>query len=104
VSLDPKELLDQLAKAVDDLRGASGAGPGGILRLWPPEQRELCEVTQSMMSLLEGHASYVMTRVADGVVGDLPRLQAALARRRSGGGREGRAGDAQVCALVGVSL
>ena len=90
VSLDPKELLDQLAKAVDDLRGASGSGPSGILRLLTPEQRELFERTQSMMSLLEGHASYVMNRVADGVVGDLPRLQAALARRRAVGGWEKR--------------
>jgi coenzyme F420 biosynthesis associated uncharacterized protein len=89
VSLDPKELLEQLARAVDDLRSGSD-GPSGILRLLTPEQRELFHRTQSMMSLLEGHASYVMNRVADGVVGDLPRLQSALARRRAVGGWEQR--------------
>jgi coenzyme F420 biosynthesis associated uncharacterized protein len=91
VSLDPKELLDQLAKAVDELRGASGpSGPSGILRLLTPEQRALFARTQSMMSLLEGHASFVMNRVADAVVDDLPRLRSALARRRAVGGWEKR--------------
>ena len=90
VSLDPKELLDQLAKAVEDLRGSSASGPSGILRLLTPEQRALFERTQAMMSLLEGHASYVMNQVAQDVVGDLPRLQAALARRRAVGGWERR--------------
>jgi coenzyme F420 biosynthesis associated uncharacterized protein len=90
VSLDPKELLDQLAKAVEDLRGSSASGPSGILRLLTPEQRALFERTQAMMSLLEGHASYVMNQVAQDVVGDLPRLQAALARRRAVGGWEKR--------------
>jgi coenzyme F420 biosynthesis associated uncharacterized protein len=90
VSLDPKELLDQLAKAVEDLRGSSASGPSGILRLLTPEQRALFDRTQAMMSLLEGHASFVMNQVAQDVVGDLPRLQAALARRRAVGGWEKR--------------
>jgi coenzyme F420 biosynthesis associated uncharacterized protein len=91
VSLEPKEILDQLARAVDELRpGSPATGPGGVLRLLTPEQRALFERTQSMMSLLEGHASYVMNRVADGVVDDLPRLQSALARRRAVGGWEKR--------------
>jgi coenzyme F420 biosynthesis associated uncharacterized protein len=90
VSLDPKELLDQLAKAVEDLHGSSASGPSGILRLLTPEQRALFERTQAMMSLIEGHASYVMNQVAQDVVGDLPRLQAALARRRAVGGWEKR--------------
>ncbi len=91
VSLDPKEMLDQLVRAVDELRpGSPETGPGGILRLLTPEQRVLFERTQSMMSLLEGHASYVMNQVADDVVDDLPRLQAALARRRAVGGWERR--------------
>jgi coenzyme F420 biosynthesis associated uncharacterized protein len=92
VSLDPKEMLDQLARAVEDLRPGSGdaSGPSGILRLLTPEQRTLFERTQAMMALLEGHASYVMNRVAGEVVEDLPRLQAALARRRAVGGWEKR--------------
>ena len=43
------------------------------------------------MSLLEGHASYVMNRVAADVVEDLPRLQrgARAAARGRGHGRSG---------------
>ncbi len=89
VSLETKELLEQLGHAVDELRPGA-ASPGGILRLLTPEQRELFHTTQAMMSLLEGHASYVMNAVARDVVGDLPRLQAALARRRAVGGWEKR--------------
>ena len=90
VSLDAKELLEQLAHAADGLKPGGDAGPGGILRLLTPEQRPLFERTQAMMSLLEGHASYVMNRVAEDVVDDLPRLRAALAKRRSVTGWEKR--------------
>jgi len=89
VSLEPKEVLDQLARMAEGLRPGE-AGPGGILRLLTPEQRPLFERTQAMMSLLEGHASYVMNRVAEDVVDDLPRLRAALAKRRAVGGWEKR--------------
>jgi coenzyme F420 biosynthesis associated uncharacterized protein len=85
VSLDAKELLEQLAEGLKP--GETG---GGILRLLTPEQRPLFERTQAMMSLLEGHASYVMNRVAEDVLDDQPRLQAALARRRSVTGWEKR--------------
>jgi len=89
VSLDSKELMEQLGRAIEELRPGGGA-PGGILRLLTPEQRELFQRTQAMMSLLEGHASYVMNAVAKDVVEDLPRLQAALSRRRAVGGWEKR--------------
>jgi coenzyme F420 biosynthesis associated uncharacterized protein len=89
VSLEPKDVLDQLARAVEGLRPGE-SGPGGILRLLTPEQRPLFERTQAMMSLLEGHASYVMNQVAADVVDDLPRLRAALAKRRAVGGLEKR--------------
>jgi coenzyme F420 biosynthesis associated uncharacterized protein len=91
VSLEPKEIVEQLGKAFEQLRpGGPADGPGGILRLLTPEQRPLFERTQAMMSLLEGHASYVMNQVAADVVDDLPRLRAALARRRAVAGWEKR--------------
>jgi coenzyme F420 biosynthesis associated uncharacterized protein len=89
VQLDTKELMEQLGRAVEELRPGGGS-PGGILRMLTPEQRELFHRTQAVMSLLEGHASYVMNAVAKDVVEDLPRLQAALARRRAVGGFEKR--------------
>jgi coenzyme F420 biosynthesis associated uncharacterized protein len=87
VSLDPKELLEQLGRAAEELRPGA---PGGLLRLLTPEQRPLFERTQAMMSLLEGHASFVMNRVARDVVGNLDALQGALAKRRAVGGWEKR--------------
>jgi coenzyme F420 biosynthesis associated uncharacterized protein len=84
VSLGSGELLAQLRRAAEEF--ASGntdvRGPGGILLLLSPEQREIFERTQAMMALLEGHASYVMNEVATDHVRDLPRLKRALSARR----------------------
>ncbi|HEX6843575.1 MAG TPA: zinc-dependent metalloprotease [Actinomycetota bacterium] len=89
VSLEPGELKAQLKRAADELQaGAEVRGPGGLLLLLTPEQRAIFERTQSMMSLLEGHASYVMNEVAKDHVHDLPRLRRALAARRSTKGVE----------------
>jgi coenzyme F420 biosynthesis associated uncharacterized protein len=86
ISLDSRQLVDQVKRAIEDLR--SGTGPGGILMLLTPEQREVFERTQSMMALLEGHASFVMNEVAKDHVGDLPRMRQALQARRHPQGLE----------------
>jgi coenzyme F420 biosynthesis associated uncharacterized protein len=85
VSFASGELVGQLRRAVEELRSgdADPRGPGGILLLLSPEQREIFERTQAMMALLEGHASYVMNEVATQHVGDLARLKRALSARRS---------------------
>jgi coenzyme F420 biosynthesis associated uncharacterized protein len=88
VSLDPAEMFEQLARAA--FESGPGDAPGGILRLLTPEQRALFDRAQSMMAMLEGHASYVMNQVAEDVIDSLPLLRSALARRRSVGGWEGR--------------
>lgn len=89
VSLEGGELKAQLKRAADELQaGADVRGPGGILLLLTPAQRAIFERTQSMMSLLEGHASYVMNEVAEDHVHDLARLRGALAARRSTKGVE----------------
>jgi putative hydrolase len=43
---------------------------------------------QAVMSLLEGHASYVMNGVARGRVRDLERMRSSLKRRRRASGME----------------
>jgi coenzyme F420 biosynthesis associated uncharacterized protein len=90
VQVDSKEVLAQMRRAVDAVRsGADWRGVNGILLLMSDEQRELFAKMQSVMTLLEGHASYVMNEVARGRVEDLPRMRAALKqRRRSRGGVE----------------
>jgi len=88
VSLDPHQLMDQLRRAAEEAR--TGSGPGGILRLLTPEQRAIFERTQAMMSLLEGHASFVMNEVGKEHIATLSRLRNALQARRHVRGVEQR--------------
>ncbi len=85
VQLDSHQLMEQLKRAADEAKaGADWRGMGGIFLLLSPEQRELFKRMQAMMSLLEGHASYVMNEVARDHVTDVDRMRRALsARRRS---------------------
>jgi coenzyme F420 biosynthesis associated uncharacterized protein len=89
VQLDTRQLLEQLRRAIEDARtGREWRGPGGLFLLMTPEQRELFSRMQSLMSLLEGHASYVMNSVAVGRVRDLDRMRRSLRDRRRSGGVE----------------
>jgi coenzyme F420 biosynthesis associated uncharacterized protein len=87
VNLDSKQFVQQLKRAAEEVRsGAEWRGPGAFFLLLTPEQRELFYRVQAVMSLLEGHASYVMNEVARDRVKDLDRLRRSLdARRRTSG-------------------
>lgn len=83
VSLESRELLEQLKRAADEVRsGADLRGVGGVFLLLSPAQRELFRKMQGMMSLLEGHASFVMNEVARDHVADVERMRRSLAARR----------------------
>ncbi len=83
VSLDSRELMDQIKRAADEARsGVDMRGVGGLFLLLNPEQRELFTRMQAVMALLEGHASYVMNEVARDQVNDVDRMRRALAARR----------------------
>ena len=56
----------------------------GIFLLLTPEQRDLFTQMQGLMSLLEGHASYVMNEVSRDHVHDVDRMRRALQARRRG--------------------
>ncbi len=89
VQADPREMLEQLRRAVEQVRaGADWRGPNGILLLMTEEQRALFAKLQAVMALLEGHASFVMNGVAAGRVKDLDRMRRALRERRRTGGVE----------------
>lgn len=89
VSLDTGELLRQLRRAIDEVRsGAEWRGAGAVTLLMNAEQRELFRRMQAVMSLLEGHASFVMNGVARGRVRDLERMRSSLKRRRRVSGME----------------
>ncbi|HEY4428503.1 MAG TPA: zinc-dependent metalloprotease [Solirubrobacteraceae bacterium] len=63
------------------------ARQGQLLRLTLGEDRwRLVEQMQSAMSLIEGHAEHTMDAVGAEVLPSLPRLRAAMNRRRAGRG------------------
>jgi coenzyme F420 biosynthesis associated uncharacterized protein len=90
VQMDTSQLIAQAKRAIDDVR--SGAidwrGPNALLLLLTPQQRDLFQKMQSLMSLLEGHASYVMNVGAVGRITELDRLRRALKERRRSSGAE----------------
>ena len=88
VSLDGKELIAQMRRAVEEARSGVEARMNGVFLLLTPEQRELFTKVQGLMSLLEGHASYVMNEVSRDHVADVERMRRALAARRKGSGLE----------------
>jgi putative hydrolase len=81
--------MNQVRRAVDEIRaGADWHGAQAILLLMTDEQRELFAKMQALMSLLEGHASYVMNRVVANEVADVDRMRRSLHERRQTGGVE----------------
>jgi coenzyme F420 biosynthesis associated uncharacterized protein len=88
IELDPKQVLEQLRQAAQQARTGGARGLDLILLLLTPEQRDLFHRMQAMMSVLEGHASFVMNEVAVGRVGDLGKLRRSLVARRQAHGLE----------------
>ncbi len=89
VQLDTRQVIEQLKRAAEEARaGAEWRGVGALFLLMTPEQRELFHRMQAMMSLLEGHASYVMNTVAVGRIRDLERMRRGLRERRRSRGVE----------------
>ncbi len=89
VQVDSREVFGQIKRAAEEIRGgADWRGAQGILLFMTDEQRALFAKMQAMMSLLEGHASFVMNGVAEGRVRDLGRMRGALRQRRRAGGME----------------
>jgi coenzyme F420 biosynthesis associated uncharacterized protein len=88
ISLESMDFGRQLRRAIDEARsGTDLRGMGGLFLLLNDEQREIVRHVQGVMSMLEGHASFVMNEVSKDHVRDLARMRKALAerRRRAGG-------------------
>ncbi len=83
---DPRELLDR-ARSGELRELLERARRGEMLRITLGEDRwQLVERMQSTMSLVEGHAEHTMDAVGEGVLPSLPRLRAAMTRRRESRG------------------
>jgi len=89
VQVDTRQLLEQLRRVIEEARaGNAPKGVSGVMLLLTPEQRALFKAMQSMMSLLEGHASWVMNEVGSTTIRDLDRMRRSLKQRRRSGGME----------------
>ncbi len=93
--VDPGTLLERLREAAQSLTGnrPEGADPEGggrsiVELVQTPAQREILARLTAVMSLLEGHADYVMDGVGPQVVPSVAEIREKFQKRRaSGAGR-----------------
>jgi coenzyme F420 biosynthesis associated uncharacterized protein len=90
VELDPKELLQSLKRAAQEVREGESEwrGLGWVFLLMTPEQRETFRRMQAVMSLLEGHGNFVMDAVARDRISGVSTFRRRLAERRNRRGVE----------------
>jgi coenzyme F420 biosynthesis associated uncharacterized protein len=88
IDADPAELRKRLSTAAGELvkvvRG-QGSGAGLLSVLATPEQRAVLERVTAFMSLVEGHAEYVMNAVPSSVIPTQQVIENRFATRRRGG-------------------
>ncbi|MFD5316920.1 zinc-dependent metalloprotease [Streptomyces sp. NPDC127098] len=99
--VDPATLVERLRRAAQSLGGRAseeqteaerGDGPSIVDLVQTPRQREILERLTAVMSLLEGHADYVMDGVGPAVVPSVAEIREKFTRRRqAGAGRLDRA-------------
>ena len=82
MDLDPKRVMAALRRAVEEVRKRGARGADLIALLMTPQQRDVFEHLQALMSLLEGHGNFVMDRVGQGRVPSAPRMRKTLQERR----------------------
>ena len=88
VETDPGAIRQRLTGAMSEMiRVARGQGDGaGLLAvLATPEQRAVLEDVTAFMSLVEGHAEYVMNAVSPTVIPTQQAIERRFATRRRGG-------------------
>jgi coenzyme F420 biosynthesis associated uncharacterized protein len=82
-----ERLTDLLRSLGDAVRGGEGGDSQGLLALVrDPRQREILDRVTAVMSLVEGHAEYVMDGVGPDVVPSVRTLRKRFAQRRKGRG------------------
>lgn len=84
-TIDPGAALeDALGRVVEAVRSG---GRGSLVDvLGTPEQKEIVDRVTGVMSLLEGHADYVMDGVGPRVIPSVRRIRRSFERRRDGVG------------------
>ncbi|MFR9726081.1 zinc-dependent metalloprotease [Streptomyces sp. MS19] len=96
--MDPATLVERVRQAAQSLAGrprdgenGDGGGNGVIDLVQTPTQRAILDRVTAVMSLLEGHADYVMDGVGPEVVPSVAEIREKFTqRRRTGAGRVDR--------------
>ncbi|WP_052847180.1 zinc-dependent metalloprotease [Streptomyces avicenniae] len=85
--MDPATLVERVRQAAQSLSGRPGDEEGnGIIDLvQSPRQREILDRVTAVMSLLEGHADFVMDGVGPDVVPSVGEIREKFTRRRRNG-------------------
>ncbi|HEX2074059.1 MAG TPA: zinc-dependent metalloprotease [Geodermatophilus sp.] len=82
-----ERLRDVLRSVGDAIRGGDGGDDSGLMALiQDPRQREVLDRVTAVMSLVEGHAEFVMDGVGPDVVPSVRTLRKRFAQRRKGRG------------------
>ncbi len=88
IDLDPDAVRDRLKKAVSELAKAArgdGDGAGLLTALASPQARAVMDRVTGFMSLIEGHAEYVMNAVPPTVIPSQQDIERKFASRRRRG-------------------
>lgn len=87
--LDPSALVTRLREAAASVLGSLRAEsrPSLVELVQTPRQAEILETLTGVMSLLEGHAEYVMDGVGPSVVPSVAEIREKFQKRRGGSGR-----------------
>src|SRR3954449_709586 len=81
-----QRLQDVLRSLGDAIRGGDGESEGLLALVRDPAQRAILDRVTAVMSLVEGHAEYVMDGVGPDVVPSVRTLRKRFAQRRKGRG------------------
>ncbi|WP_209305449.1 zinc-dependent metalloprotease [Blastococcus sp. CT_GayMR20] len=81
-----ERLQDVLRSLVDAVRGGDQESEGLMALVRDPAQRAVLDRVTAVMSLVEGHAEYVMDGVGEDVVPSVRTLRKRFAQRRKGRG------------------
>jgi putative hydrolase len=91
VEIDPNALRERLRAGLGELtdvvRG-QGDGSGLLSVIATPEQRTILDRVSAFMSVIEGHAEFVMNAVSSDVIPSQPTIEERFGVRRRRGGED----------------
>jgi len=86
MDLDPKRMVERLRQTAASIRSGEveWRGLGWIAMLMTPDQQDTFRRMQAVMSLLEGHGTFVMNGAGGSMIPDVQMFKRRLAERRKG--------------------